>query len=708
MAVDRLPSAFLELRYHPLMVTSVSTLLDAARGDLVLRILGTARHGQVVRVRAPKCTIGAGPRCTVRLRARGLSSVHCLILRGAGTTIIRRWAPDTLLNGQTFTDAPLVPGDRLSLGRIQLEVLAPEATGLPPAVAPPEVTVVLPCSGGAEPQLTALQTRLLQTQRQGRQRVRRLLAELRLVKKQIGEAQEASNRLAQAEAQAHAELADREQQIQQLTARLQTRERELTAQIEQLRADLAELESQRQQWRCQQTQQSTEAAETEEQSRRRIAELEARQQCLQTECETLRQKQAEWELATAESYTSHQEQAQELAHQQATLAAETEALTEARRRWEAEQTEAQQRAARQAAELATQETQLQAAVAAFEQQQRQWEQEQEQLRRQQEQGEAELAEHRQALDAQGEELQTQRQALEQERQRWEREQAEWRQNCEASHETPAEPAEAESGSSPVSQNSLEVLHRLGMVPPADDEPEEVVSQEPLPKLSSSERAIAPRALPAGAKHGEHEDESVDAYMARLLQRVRGEAPSPPPEPESPPVPAEEPAPAPVLARIKPATPVSLAPRAVAPEKTVDLAAMRQLANYSAQVALGQHAQGQMARERRLKLAVVGVSLLTGGLLLSAWWFRSAPMVTLHAANVSFLIALIWGVQYAILTGHMIVNRAGHLRWVSEPKKQAAGTADRVPDFEYPGLSGNNEIVAPCAAEAEAASDESAE
>ncbi len=52
--------------------------------------------------------------------------LHCLILRGARGLVARCWTPDARLNGQRFTDARLVAGDRLTLGPIELEVLAPE------------------------------------------------------------------------------------------------------------------------------------------------------------------------------------------------------------------------------------------------------------------------------------------------------------------------------------------------------------------------------------------------------------------------------------------------------------------------------------------------------------------------------------------------------------------------------------------------------
>jgi len=96
---------------------------DVAKGDLVLQILGGPRDGQVVRLRSAKCTIGSSPNCSLRVVARGVRPVHCLVLRGDQATLARSWAPDTRLNGKTFTDAPLVPGDLLSIGPVDFKVL---------------------------------------------------------------------------------------------------------------------------------------------------------------------------------------------------------------------------------------------------------------------------------------------------------------------------------------------------------------------------------------------------------------------------------------------------------------------------------------------------------------------------------------------------------------------------------------------------------
>jgi len=100
-----------------------SVNIDAAAGDLVLRIRGTDRDGQTVRLRSSKCTIGSGPTCTLRIVARGVRPVQCLILRGRSATVVRRWCPDVRLNGRGFVDARLAPGDVLTIGPVGLEIL---------------------------------------------------------------------------------------------------------------------------------------------------------------------------------------------------------------------------------------------------------------------------------------------------------------------------------------------------------------------------------------------------------------------------------------------------------------------------------------------------------------------------------------------------------------------------------------------------------
>jgi hypothetical protein len=109
------------------METPTATLSNRMQetppAEVNLRIVGGSRDGQLVRLHSSKCSIGSDRGCTLRLRARGIRPLHCLIVRGREATIIRRWSPDTRLNGSSFTDARLVAGDRLSIGPIEFEVV---------------------------------------------------------------------------------------------------------------------------------------------------------------------------------------------------------------------------------------------------------------------------------------------------------------------------------------------------------------------------------------------------------------------------------------------------------------------------------------------------------------------------------------------------------------------------------------------------------
>jgi hypothetical protein len=93
------------------------------RPPLALRVRGGPRDGQLVKLSAAKCTIGASPGCTLRLRGRDVRPVHCLIVRGSANTVVRRWSADTLVNGESFDDRPLTLGDRLRCGPVEFEVV---------------------------------------------------------------------------------------------------------------------------------------------------------------------------------------------------------------------------------------------------------------------------------------------------------------------------------------------------------------------------------------------------------------------------------------------------------------------------------------------------------------------------------------------------------------------------------------------------------
>jgi hypothetical protein len=109
---------------HSLLSLDPSHLLGVAGGELILRVHLNGQDHQLVRVTAAKCTIGSAGECTVKLPAGEVGPVHCVILRGRDLTVIRRWSENTWLNGESFVDAPLCPGDTIQIARNRIDVLA--------------------------------------------------------------------------------------------------------------------------------------------------------------------------------------------------------------------------------------------------------------------------------------------------------------------------------------------------------------------------------------------------------------------------------------------------------------------------------------------------------------------------------------------------------------------------------------------------------
>lgn len=107
------------------LADSLSPLLGTCSNLLTFRVRGSHYDGRILRIRSSKCLIGSAPECTLRLRGAGVSPLHCLVLRGRSGTFVCRWSPDTTLNGHGFDQAPLLPGDHLEIGPIVLEVLEP-------------------------------------------------------------------------------------------------------------------------------------------------------------------------------------------------------------------------------------------------------------------------------------------------------------------------------------------------------------------------------------------------------------------------------------------------------------------------------------------------------------------------------------------------------------------------------------------------------
>jgi FHA domain len=114
---------------HPMLLVERQPKTSATEVDAVqrfrLRIRNDGTNEQLVDLTHGKTTIGSSPRCLVRIQQPGVHPLHCLILQEGDSLSVRRWAAGTRLNGNPFDEAPLAPGDRLSVGVAELVIEGP-------------------------------------------------------------------------------------------------------------------------------------------------------------------------------------------------------------------------------------------------------------------------------------------------------------------------------------------------------------------------------------------------------------------------------------------------------------------------------------------------------------------------------------------------------------------------------------------------------
>ncbi|MBN2476291.1 MAG: hypothetical protein JXB62_16885 [Pirellulales bacterium] len=604
--------------------------VEQATGDLVFRIRGSSRHGQIVRLRSTKCTIGSGPRCTLRLRARGVGPIHCLVLRGRSGTVVRRWSPDTRLNGHTFADADLGPGDLLSVGTVELEVVesgrpaertaaTTESPGWEPVQrrpSPPSPDT-LPSSRDADQEAESLRTA---EQEEGFRAQRDALVAQR-------------EDLRQQQRQWQAERAELTRQIDERARELEDRWAELDTQREALQRD-------RQRWDLDRTKQEAPAAE---------ASVPA--------------------TAGQEEIEAFQAQRLEFEQQREQFERQLEQREQERQYWEAQRVEG-------------------------EAQQAEWE-------AQRAETEGRLAEDAKRLEKLHEEMQAEREAFEQRRRQWEadrtRVESEQVDPAAASRQTaPQEPQKTPVELADVfrQMGSVQLLgegetleepvpgtHRVeeSVEETTDDDAaeSETLSFSRSPQTSqASQPAEAPRRTPAAKPTaGEGEEESIDDYMSRLMERVNATASrreqqqgsqglwSQPSDVAKPAAnvdqgPTKEVQLAadqetdqetdqgemPTARKAETSQTTKMTPRAVAAERSAGLSAMRELANVSAQTAIAHHARRQMILARRWKLLTALLSVLVGGALTTIWWTWDIGNIPGYGAGLCLLIALLWTAQ----------------------------------------------------------------
>ncbi len=364
-------------------------------GELRLRVVGSARDGQIVELKSPKCAIGSARGCTLRLVARGVRPVHCLILRGTKGTVARSWAPNTEINGQVFRDSLLQVGDRLSIGPVEFEVL-PAKGGPPPDPTDAGRTVVLDRRpAGSNPRRTPREGRPARDSRR-RAQVRALIKEVRRLRSETDrlsmhpprpleqapteestrelheklEVYKQQHELWETTLQdLHNELDSRQRQLTELATELESTRQSFTVERQQREADLdamrGELAVERD--ACRRAKEATQSAQSAreqaklaaesdlEELRRRLAqresELAAAQDCQRNSAGQLRELELRAEGLDQRSLELDRLQT-ECRQAQVANQLVAEELTQARTDFEAQQAEAWRELERQRAEAA--------------------------------------------------------------------------------------------------------------------------------------------------------------------------------------------------------------------------------------------------------------------------------------------------------------------------------------------------------------------
>lgn len=672
------------------------TPTDRETGSLVLRVHGRGRDGDIVRLESTKCTIGSDRRCTLRLLSRGIQPIHCLIVRGRQNTLVRRWSPDTRLNGKAFSDAPLTSGDRLSIGPIELEVVQ--------ATAPTPLTQVSQAAATQNfPDADRLATRLALANRQGHRRVRSLIDQLRRERREKEDRREqesAQQETLAAELQQRAAQLDADRQsLDQQRRELESQHAELVQKGQQLddqrrawEAETAEALAERQQWQSQQQHQQEELDKRSSDLETREAQLQAQRNDLDQQREAIETQQADIqrqrgdlehqreEVESSEIEVLRQEAQQQWAQWEAESHDHEQQLARHKEQYDALRSEFDQQqgvSQTQAADMESQRAELEALRSQFEQQRRHWaaecEARQEELQRQQRDldlREARLENAQRDFDARECQLNDATEQLALERQRFETDQAE------------AAPATPVVGSP---ADALATLQRLGLAPAPSDE-------EPLPPSAEADRSQGEPSGESSALQTEaNHDESIDEYMVHLMQRVRtgaaSRSPSTLPPVVTPSRAAAPSRPQPAPAKPKtgpepPAEPTPRAPRRPAVVNPEQFSAMRELASASAQSAIDVHAKHKYRAALRAKLIFALVALVSGTALIGTWATVGTTAMSYYVGLVALVAAGVWGVHYVILALQTTDHRS--------EKRQEPPIASAEPRADKPSV--DNEVL----------------
>jgi hypothetical protein len=224
--------------------------------------------------------------------------------------------------------------------------------------------------------------------------------------------------------------------------------------------------------------------------------------------------------------------------------------------------------------------------------------------------------------------------------------------------------------------AADILARMGEMPDWDGDPvEPTLARDEVPpanEMFSSPAEIAPRDIGmAQPGPGGDDDESIEDYMARLLQRVSGDDDSPAvsapstgiesvPSSAAPTSAVENAIPEPIQA--EPGPQQEYVPRAQAPEQAGKLEAMREVANMSARSAINTHTRMRGGKASHLRLDVALIAMVVGGVL---QWMSSTTNPGFGQVGLAIIVlGIFWGCQA------MLISRA----CLSDTQRPDAGIA----------------------------------
>ena len=643
---------------------------------LALRICTEAHRGRILRLKAAKCSIGSAAQCTLRLRARGVAPMHCLILRGPGGTVVRRWSSDTFLNDQAFADAALTAGDRLRLGPVEVEVLSVGSQG--EALAPRS-----DASASTGPGLR-------EAAAPSGEKLRELQDQAARLDAQRAELETQRNAFERQRRQWENQFCGGASQLAAETEWLNSQKAQLERQGSDLNARAAELESKLAQWQARKAQADVERSE-----------LEARTRDLQAKAAELNARASELDRRWADlnvQATAMEAERAELSHRAGELeakASESDArAADLDRRWADLNAQATAMEAERA-ELSRRGGELEAKASESDARARELDRRSSDLGAQA----AELQEQWSALDRRASDLEAKTTDLDGRAagldQRWSEVNAQAADLQRRATDLDARTAELEAPPAAFPQPGDRWPQPWADGAPQGDTPPDLADASEPPE----ETGLGLGDVPGPMKEvKEAEEESIDSYMSQLMERLRSSsgasgvaARSPRPEPCRP---AVEPRGAAASGTAPPAValpvsqpqvrhPVQIMPRAEAPEKRVDLSALRELANLSAHLALNRHARKGLLRALYAKLMVTSVAVIVGVALLWMWNTMGCASNTFYAALAALMVAVLFGIEYAVLTGRLIVNQSGHLDWKSAQREPVEPPDSSVPPPDQP-------------------------